>query len=116
MSLEEVNKKWKRNAVYSHIVGSTFRQDGQENIKKLEQAQKLFMVFEDDNAFDPNAVKLYADEAHTRELGYIQRELAKDVRELVKNGIEIEVRVTEVTGNTADKKNAGCNILIIKKS
>jgi hypothetical protein len=115
MSLEELNKKYKRNGIFSKIKGSTMAPDRQENIKQLKQAAKLFCVFEDDNEHDPNAIRLYSDEMHLKDLGYIPRELAIDLREFKRNAIDFEIRITAITGNTQEKPTAGANILVILK-
>lgn len=114
MTLEELNAKYKRNGIFSKIKGSTMAPDRQDNIKNLKQADKLFYVFED-NPYDSNAIRLYADEMHMKDLGYIPRSLAVDLREFKANGIDFEIRATNVFLGTPEKPTAGCNILVILK-
>jgi hypothetical protein len=112
-TMEELNLKFKNNAFFSKIKGVTMENNRQANINKLVKAQKLFVHFEDDNKYDPNAIKLFADEAKLIDLGYISKDLVADLREFKKLGIDFEVRVTDVTG--LGKQTQGCNILIMLK-
>jgi hypothetical protein len=115
MDLVQLDQKYKRNAIFSKVKGSTMAPGRQENIKKLNQADKIFFVFEDSNQVDANAIKLYADDKLTLELGYVPKELAVDLRDFKRNGVDFEIRATSVTGNTKDKPTAGLNIIIILK-
>ena len=112
--LDELNSRFRKEAFFSKIKGVTFN-ERQENISKLKCPQQLFYVFED-NEFDSNAIHLYADEAHSIDLGYISKELAGDLRLFKKHGIDFEVRVRDVTGgptSTNKSLSFGCNILIM---
>lgn len=111
--LKDLNDRYRETAFHTKIVGVTMQPDRQTNIAALKNPDKLYPVFED-NKFDPNAIRLYADEEQTKDLGYIRKEIAKDLRLFKKHGIEFEVRVTDVTGGTGNKSH-GCNILVILK-
>lgn len=111
-TMEELNAKFKNNAFFSKIKGVT-QGNRQQNLKGLQKAQKLYPKFEDDNPVDPNAIKLFADEAMLIDLGYISKDLVADLREFKKLGIDFEIRVTDVTG--LNKQTQGCNILIMLK-
>jgi len=112
MSLEELNKKFKNNAFFTKVRGVT-QGNRQQHLKGLQKAQKLYPMFEDNNPVDPNAIKLFADEAMVIDLGYVSKDLVVDLREFKKLGIDFEIRVTEVTG--LNKQTQGCNILIVLK-
>jgi len=110
--MNELNEKFKNNAFFSKIKGVTIG-NRQQHIRNLKKADKLYPLFEDDNKFDPNAIKLFADEAMVIDLGYISKDLVGDLRKFKKNKIDFEIRVTEVTG--LKKPTQGCNILIVLK-
>lgn len=98
----------------SKIVGVTMGEESrQEHIKQLQQGAELFPFYENDNPFDPNAIKLFADAAKQKPLGYIKKELARDLREQRAKGWEYTFKVEEVTGK--EKHTKGCNIVIEAK-
>lgn len=101
------------------IVGVTQgKDDGEErqlNVSKLLAGQKLFIKLEDDNAFDPNAIKIFSDVDYKLPLGYLPRELARDLRVLMARGNEYLFFVSGVTGG-AGGKSFGCNIRIVLNS
>jgi hypothetical protein len=115
MTLEELNERYKKSGFFSKIRGVTMKPERQENLKELQQAQKLFYEFELNNPADQNAIKLFADETKVKELGYISKELAPDLRRFKDYGVDFEVRVAQVQGGTPSKPTIGCNILIILK-
>jgi len=99
----------------SKISGVTFSDNGisrQENIKTLQMNQEIYAVHEETNPFDPNAIKLYVDAAHTKPLGYLMRDLARDLVQQSKLGWTYTY-LAEPTGS--EKKVLGCNITIIAK-
>jgi len=114
MNIEDLNKRFKNNAFFSKIKGVTMVSERQENIKALKPGQKLFYVFEN-NPKDPNAIRLYADEAHNLDLGYISKELAPYLRDFKKHNVDFDVRVAQITGGDGKKPTCGCNILIVLK-
>jgi hypothetical protein len=113
MNLNELNEKYTKNMFFSKIKGVTMQPDRQDNIKNISQAQKIFWFLED-NPVDPNAIRLYGDEAKTKDLGYISKELAPDLRDFLHHGIDFEIRAAQITGGIGTK-SFGCNILIILK-
>jgi len=99
----------------SKITGVTFSDNGvsrQDNVKALQMNQEIFAVHEADNAFDPNAIKLYADAEHTKPLGYLMRDLARDLVTQSKLGWAYTY-FAEPTGS--EQKVFGCNITIVAK-
>lgn len=91
------------------LVGVTF-EGRQDNVTKLIPDQELHATFEDTNPFDPNAILLHADATKTQPVGYLKKELAKDLREQHLKGWAYKFFVEQVTGQ--DKQVKGCNIKI----
>jgi hypothetical protein len=100
----------------SKIVGVTHKDDNgterQDNCRKVVDGQKLYVVLETNNAFDPQAMKIFADEALQLPLGYVQRELAKDLQTQMQQGWSYEVFATKRTGGERGK-STGVNIRIV---
>lgn len=101
----------------SKIVGVTFSDEGvafpnrQENVKRLTEGQKLYPVFEDDNPFDPNSIKLFADAALQMPLGFVKREISGSISLQRKRGWTYWFFVKALTGE--GKNTTGCNIRIV---
>lgn len=112
MELNELNEKYRNPAFHTKIKGVSIG-NRQGSLKFLEKGQKLFYLLEDDNPIDPNAIHVYADEAHTIDLGYISKLIVPDLRKFLKHNIGFEFYATEVTG--LDKPTQGCNVLIVLK-
>ena len=102
--------------MHSKILGVTMAEDigehRQENISKLKDGQKLYIKHEFDNPFDANALKVFGDEAQTMPIGYLRRELAKDLQDQKARGWQYEYFVEQVTGG-GKGKSFGVNILIV---
>jgi len=112
VELEALNGRYQKDEFYSKIKGVTMVQIRQINIRELKSGQELHYIHEKDNAFDTNAIKLFADEQMTKELGYVSKELAPDLLEYMnKHDKKFTIVVSEVTGGTGDK-SFGCNIKI----
>ena len=97
--------------MHSKIVGVTF-DNRQENIEPLTDGQKLFVQHDINNAFDANALQVFADEQLTKPLGYLKKELAKDLQEQGTKGWKYEYFLSEKTGG-GKNKSWGVNVLII---
>jgi hypothetical protein len=101
----------------SKIIGVTFSDEGvafpnrQENVKRLTEGQKIFPLFEEDNPFDENAIKLFADPALQIPLGYVKREVAQAIGLQRKRGWDYWFYVKALTGE--GKNTTGCNIRIV---
>lgn len=112
VELDALNERYKRDEFYSKIKGVTMVQVRQINIRDLQPGQELFYIHEKDNSFDANAIKLFADEQMTKELGYVSKDLSPDLLEYMnKHEKKFTITVSEVTGGTGDK-SFGCNIKI----
>lgn len=103
--------------INSKIRGISFNEN-QQNAKKLKPGQQIFLKLEPENKFDPNAVHVYAGfDKTTRKfsesLGYVGKELAKDITNFIKSAKSVSCFVNEITGLNA--KNLGVNIRFIVK-
>jgi hypothetical protein len=93
-------------------MGKEDGEDRQLNVRQLRDGQELFFIHEKDNPFDSCAIKVFADEAHTKPLGYIQRELAKDITiQGDKMGYKYRIYCTKVTGGGG--RTYGCNVKLV---
>jgi hypothetical protein len=101
----------------SKIVGISFRDDGEDrqlNVKLLVEGQQLYWIHESDNRFDPCAIKIFADENHRHTLGYLQKELARDlIQQMREHGYSYDIFCTKITG--ANGQTKGCNVRIVAK-
>ena len=102
---------------HSKVIGVTFAEaDGtkrQDNCRKVVEGQKLYVMLEKDNPFDPNAMKVFIDEQMTMPIGYIQRELASDLQtQIAQHGWSYEFFADKLTGGSAGK-SLGVNIRIV---
>lgn len=83
----------------------------QQFVQQLKPGQRLTLVHEEENAFDTNALKLFADEACTMPLGYIARDIAADIIKQEKEyGYSYAVAVKEVTGGKG--RTYGVNVVL----
>ncbi|MBR9701165.1 hypothetical protein GOV11_04840 [Candidatus Woesearchaeota archaeon] len=102
--------------MHSKIVGISFTDDDyelssrQDNVRDLKKGHELTLEFEDDNPFDPSAIKLFADKDKKIPLGYLKKELARDLRLQMEKGWSYTAKVEAVTGQ--EKQSKGCNIII----
>lgn len=96
------------DSFYTKIVGVTFDQR-QSYISKLQEGDRLQLVRQKDNPHDENAVMVQKNE---QTLGFLRKELAKNIAPLLGNGHLYEGVVEQVTGGGT--KNYGVNILIKK--
>lgn len=104
--------------MYTKVMGVTFCDEGefgdrQENVRGLDPGQELVVVCEDENPFDPNAMKLFADVGCVRPIGYVKKELARDLREQMRKGWKYRVFVVQVTGVERDEGVCGVNVKIV---
>jgi len=99
---------------FSSVKGVTFKNpDGTERQKVLETlkpADQLILKREKENPFDKSAIAVYTQEGI--HLGYIGKELAKDLSESIDQGIPVRCFVKEITGGTLKAPTRGLNILL----
>jgi hypothetical protein len=99
-----------QNEARTKIFGVTF-EDRQKNVKELQPGQQIYAIHEKDNPVSTTAMKLFADTACTKPLGYLKNELSRDLLTRIGEGWSYTYRVGQVTGGTAGK-SFGCNIVI----
>ena len=102
-----------RREFYTKIVGVTKTNDEGKQIQRIlkEMSEEycegslLELEHDADNPYDDNAIKVFYGGEH---IGYIGRDLAKELAKLVDADI-VEAEISEITGG-ADGKSFGCNI------
>lgn len=97
--------------ILSKVVGNTFAPNGQELLSKLKSGDQLLWEREPQNKFDKNAIRLCNSDK--KKIGYIPKDLAKDLAEMIDNGKikAMKVKVNQITGS--EEKNLGCNVIIV---
>lgn len=73
---------------------------------------KFIFDHEEDNPSDPNAITVLTEAGE--QIGYISRELAKDIAAKAKLGYKYVVLMDDITGGDDEKQTLGINILIIE--
>lgn len=100
--------------VLSKVAGVSHKnEDGslrQNHIKKCFIGEKLILLPDPDNQYDPWAIKVL--NSSNKQIGFIESRLAKDVWRHLDNGNKVEVIVKEVTGGSKEKPTRGVNIEI----
>ena len=93
---------------FTKVVGVT-QGNRQQVLASLQQYESLDLEHEDDNPVDPNAVAV--NRSNGQQLGYLNRDLAKEVATRNQQGYRYAVFVKDVTGG--GDRNLGCNLLIV---
>lgn len=94
---------------FTKVAGVTF-ENRQSYVRMCYQGQKLELVRDKYNAYDRNAIAVYAG---NNQVGFISKELAADLAPRIDNGTVYECYVESVTGG--GDKVYGLNIKLIKK-
>lgn len=100
---------------FTKIVGVTKNNEKgipiQYLLRKLTKNAFISFKPEPTNPYDPNAIKVYANDIH---IGYLNKELANNISYFLKNNPNYILvgKIIEITGNTLNK---GCNIKIFFK-
>lgn len=98
--------------LHTKVVGVTKQNEDGKNIqdilKDLYDGCDLTLKRDPKNPYDPNAIKVYADGEH---IGYINRDLARDLAKSMDSGRTVEASIDEITGGK-DGLYYGCNIRI----
>jgi hypothetical protein len=96
---------------FTSVKGVTFSNvDGtkrQEVLATMKPEEELQLVREKNNPFDPNAIQVFYKDTM---LGYIAKELARDLAPSIDAGIVIKCFVKEITGGTPKAPTRGLNI------
>lgn len=100
---------------HSSIAGVTRKNgDGSSRQKIIKDVafvgMRLTLNLEEDNPVDRNAIALLTPGG--RQVGYLNRHLAADVRSWLEDGMEVVVEISDLTGGSADKPTRGVNILV----
>ena len=101
------------SSFYTKIVGVTF-EDRQRLISRLNRrgelasGTRLRLVPEPDNCYDPYAVKVVT--MKDEQLGYISKEINKNIHINLLRGRQYFVTVSSVSGGQSDEQNYGINI------
>lgn len=95
---------------WTKISGTSFKQD---IIDKMEGTETLYLAAEPANEYDPNAVMVLED-GNDEQIGYIRKEEAKEISELLLSGKRVRITDYTITGGSEDK-NYGVNIFIMKE-
>jgi hypothetical protein len=82
----------------------------QEIIEKfVTRNRQLILAFEDSNPKDKNAVAVHVK--NVGQIGYLDRNLAKQTRDLVAKGKTIKVRLDRVVGGEPSKPSYGVALI-----
>lgn len=94
------------------VVGVTMVNDDGKNrqdiIGDLNPEDELELRRETNNPFDSNAIAIFTIDG--QQLGYLKRDLARDLAPNMDKGVEIKAIVKEVTGGTNTAPTKGLNI------
>lgn len=104
MEMIEMNTN---KSFYTKVVGVTF-DNRQEYVKRCYRGQELKLVRDKFNAYDRNAVAVYAQ---NNQIGFLSRELAEKIAFQIDNGITFRCFVETITGG--GYQNYGVNIRIV---
>lgn len=92
---------------FTKVVGVTF-ENRQKVCRNLTEGQKLLLVPEPSNKFDPNAVAVFTEEKV--QVGYIPASNSASIVLNMRKGIKYNAFVASITGGGA--QNYGVNIRI----
>ena len=98
----------------SKIVGVSFN-NRQINLKDVIEGKELFFKHEKGNPHDEYAILVYADSEMTRELGHLNRKMAKKVCQRISMGVKQQIFATARTGEDYSKR-FGLNIRVVFES
>jgi hypothetical protein len=98
----------------SKLVGVSFN-NRQINLKNVVEGQELFFKHEKNNPHDENAVLVYADAEMTKELGHLNRKMAKKVCQRIATGVPQQIFAKQRTGEDYPKR-FGLNIRVVFES
>lgn len=112
-------KKGSKSSFFTKITGVTSDdpisgENRQGLIEKyVKPGGKLYLEHEQDNKYDPNAIKVIWKSGNLKfHLGYLTARRANEVRSHLDKGRKVKVVIKNVTGNDGPKKNLGVNIKV----
>lgn len=80
----------------------------QDLLASLNTGDDLKLVREKDNPFDSAAIAVFTQDGH--QLGYLKKDLSKDLAPNMDKGVIIKASVKEVTGGSDSAPTRGLNI------
>jgi hypothetical protein len=99
---------------YTKVVGVTKKNtDGtprQEVIRNCSEGERLLLVREPQNPYDPNAIKVCRLSGD--QIGYISSDIAERMADEMDTGKRFSARIEDMTGGTRGKPSLGVNIVI----
>jgi len=84
------------------IVGESHYQDA---IRRCRQGDRVVLKREPENPYDANAVAVLRESGEC--LGYLKREHAEWMAEVLDKGRQVQAKITLLTGGTRDKPSRG---------
>jgi hypothetical protein len=101
---------------HTKIVGVTYKNsdgtDRQKLIAKCHVFETLDLDHEEDNAHDPNAVRVCRQNG--QQLGYLGADLAEEVVRKSANGYRFATFIKDITGGKRKGQSFGVNLLIVQ--
>lgn len=95
-----------KDEFYTKVVGVTF-ENRQEIIGNLNEGDAILLVREPENIYDSRAIGVYVNKI---KIGFLNKQLAKNLAPTIDGGLEYEGFVTQITGGF--DKNLGVNIYL----
>lgn len=93
-------------------MGVTFSNDDgtkrQDLLASLNAGDELKLVREKDNPFDNSAIAIFTKD--DQQLGYLKKDLARDLAPNMDKGVKIKILVMDVTGGSDSAPTRGLNI------
>jgi HIRAN domain len=101
---------------HSKIVGVTYKNpdgsDRQKFISKCQLFETLVLDHEEDNAHDPNAVRVCRENG--QQLGYLNTKLAEEIVLKSEKGYRFAAFIKDITGKKRKGQSLGVNLLIVQ--
>ena len=110
----EPKRKLNSKTFYTKIAGVTKKNsDGERRqsiIKELEAGERVTLIREPDNRYDPNAIRV---DSGLGQIGYIPAETAlNNLASEMDRGCEVTAIISEITGGEPGKPTRGVNVEI----
>lgn len=85
-----------------HVVGESRYQDA---VRRCRQGDRVILKREPENPYDENAVAVLRENGE--QIGYLSRDHAEWVADVMDKGKEVKARISRITGGTRDKPTRG---------
>lgn len=100
------------NSIYASVAGVTYN-GRQKYVQQCYTGQHLKVVRDVFNAYDNNAIALYANE---NQVGFVKKELAAQLSKKIDNGIKFDCIVENVTGGNNNYYGLNVKLYEIKNN